>query len=299
MFGASGFVGGSVSDALKERGHEAIAIGTPRLSWCPGVGDAFIDARSSTYEELVQRVRAAKPHVVVNAAGAPDATSDDYASLFGANAAIPAFLARAAKEAGVKRFVHVSSAAVQGRVRVLDSTPRTAPASPYAESKALGERLVQKFGPSETVVYRPAGVHGANRLVTQKVARYAESRLALVAARDRPTPQSLIQNVGDAIAFLATVDADLPPIVHHPAEGVSVASLLEQLGGRSPVSCRALFLVLPLLRSVHGRFAGHARRLEMLWFGQEQAASWLDAEGWTPPVGPEGWIGLGQILRSQ
>ena len=37
-----------------------------------------------------------------------------------------------------------------------------------------------------------------------------------------------------------------------------------------------------------GPVAGASRRLEMMWFGQEQADSWLDGL-WSAPVGRDGW----------
>jgi nucleoside-diphosphate-sugar epimerase len=299
VVGSSGFVGAHVLQSLEGLTVSASGIRAPRLGWHPEDDRALQNIlNGSNFAEFVSALQGHRPAAVVNAAGAPDAMSDDASRLFGANAAAAAFVARAAREAGVRRLVYVSSAAVQGRRATLDSSDSVSPLTPYAESKAMGESLSLKYGPSGTVIYRPAGVHAASRRVTQSVARYARSRLAIVGDPDAPTPQALAQNVGDAISFLALADGSVPSRVHHPAEDITVGSMLQALGGRAPVSLPMLSLIRPLVRLPSGRHAGHARRLEMLWFGQTQAKSWLSMAGWNPPVGKEGWYRLGSALQN-
>ena len=77
--------------------------------------------------------------VLINAAGNPDASSQDEDGLYGANALLPALLLRAARAAGVRRFVHVSSAVVQNDKAVLDASEDLRPFSPYSASKVMGE----------------------------------------------------------------------------------------------------------------------------------------------------------------
>jgi len=38
--------------------------------------------------------------------------------------------------------------------------------------------------------------------------------------------------------------------------------------------------------------AANARRVELLWFGRRQQESWLTRQGWSLPVGLEGWHAL-------
>ena len=45
------------------------------------------------------------------------------------------------------------------------------------------------------------------------------------------------------------------------------------------------------------QIASNARRVEMLWFGQSQAPSWLTEAGWIPPAGRDEWVRLGLELR--
>jgi hypothetical protein len=124
--------------------------------------------------------------------------------------------------------------------------------------------------------------------------RVLSSRAASVAGPgDGPTPQVLVQNVGDAIAFV-TLSTEAPPdVVLQPWEQLSVAGLVRLLGDREPkhVPARPARLVVGAsarLGALAGPLAGASRRLEMMWFGQDQLPGWLDAR-WSPPVGPSGW----------
>ena len=302
VFGATGFVGAAVARALRARGAVVVQMSAPRL---PPTGPERVEGALGELTDdiaaLAQRLAGAD--CVVNAAGAAEATSPDEDSLTAANAMLPGYLAMAATLGGVPRFVHVSSAAVQGRTRVLDSSPSVTPFSPYSRSKALGERLARKAH-TGTVVYRPPGVHGADRRVSRVMARVARSPLSSVARPGTsPTPQTLLANVGDAIAFLATTTTQPPAIVAHPSEGLTTAGLLVLLGGRPPREVpRALarVVVAVVTASAHAvpQVAANARRLEMLWFGQSQAPSWLTHAGWSPPAGRDAWQELGRLLAT-
>jgi dTDP-4-dehydrorhamnose reductase len=235
----------------------------------------------------------------VNAAGVSDAAEADLGTLMAANAALPGVIARAANG---MRFVHVSSAAVQGRTPTLDSTHTVNPFSPYSVSKSVGELAVHRFMP-DAIIYRPAGVHGADRTVTRTIARIARSSAACVAAPGMdPTAQSLIENVADAIAYLTLVDLKPPAVVAHPGEGITTSELMEYLGGKRPRQiprslATASIAAAYRLGRQSGPIVANARRLEMLWLGQKQSASWLTHNGWEPRFGVERWRALGTELR--
>ena len=292
VVGASGFVGSAVCDALIRRGHDVVRLKAPRIDTSANITDNNA-ALTSIRQELANCVS------LVNAAGVSEATGTNSNEMTAANGTLPGVIGRACADAGV-RFIHVSSAAVQGRKEVLDADPSTMPFSAYSNSKALGESNALNYG--QTCVYRPPGVHGADRAVTQTIAKLARSRLSSVAGDgSRNTAQALIGNVADAIAFLATCDEPPPPIVSHPSEGLTTASLLEALGGKTPARipttfARGLVSAAFVAGRTRGALTGHARRLEMLWLGQGQSESWLTTAGWSPPHHRDSWRELGRAL---
>lgn len=293
VLGATGFVGRHVVGALSTRGIEVVAVAAPRVK-----------TRARSLEELrgqleapdVQaavgelELRLAGARVVINAAGVADAAGGGDV-LFGADALLPGLVARAAPPAA--RVVHVSSAAVQGRRPVLDETEEYAPFSDYSTAKMLGEQLAREER-SSVVIFRPTSVQGAERRVTQQIARIASSPLSSVASgNQRATPQVLAENVADAIAYVALTPDVPPPVVLQPWEGLTTMSLLTSLGDRAPrripnVIARPVLGVLFFIGSRRSKVAGMARRVEMLWYGQDQKPGWLTGR-WRAPLGPERW----------
>lgn len=294
VLGASGFIGSAVVTAVAAGGAEVRAVPAPRLRTAARtVADLRRHADATGAEEAALAEVLADADVVVNAAGLSDAIAGGEDALFGANALLPLVVARAlGRRDRPARLVHVSSAAVQGRTSCLDESPAVAPFSPYSSSKALGEQVL--LGHPGVVVFRPTSVHGPQRAVTKRLVGVLASRVASVAgAGTRPTPQVLVANTADAIAFTALAP-DPPRIVLQPGEGLTTAGLVRVVGGREP-----RHLPEPLARgavaalTVGGdrvpRITVTGRRLEMMWFGQDQMRGWLEDAGWAPVVGIEGW----------
>ena len=310
VVGASGFVGSHVCAALEARGIEVIRARAPRIAQVSGSGTdaaAHVDVAAHVEQQDLDPTLIdswAGADALVNAAGDPDASSRDAGALDAANGALPGLLGRLALAAGIPRYVHVSSAVVQGRRLILDASDAFDAFSPYARSKVLGERLASRFGPEETVCYRPPSVHHESRRGTQLTAKIASSALSSVASPGtQHTPQALAANVGDAIAELATCEATPPRVVIHPWEGLNCEGLLELLGGRRPKRlprwfARAAVRALAAAGTTLPRLSANARRIEMVWFGQDQDESWLTRQGWVPPVGFEGWRALRERLGS-
>ena len=299
VVGASGFVGSAVIDALNLRGALVVSVCAPRIVSDPRNGSAeCLDRFPEIEAELALRFRGS--NVVVNAAGVADAKCTDASRLLGGNGILPGIIGRAARSAGTQRYIHVSSGAVQGRRSMLDDSLDALPFSPYSWSKAVGETLALASGPEETVLYRPGGVHGENRSVTRMTLRIARSPFAVVAAPGNyATPQALIGNVGDGIAFVALWQGHAPIVINHPWEGITTAEMLSLLGDREPHQiprflAQAVIFAMSHIRGRDARVLATARRLETLWFGQEQAPSWLTSAGWRPPLGKEEWRNMAQ-----
>lgn len=303
VLGASGFVGSAVVEALSRRGAVAFPVRAPRIEApspleITSIPGTFSDARDALTAAF------AGADVVINCAGEPDAGSRALGKLYGANGVLPGVAGAAGRAAKARRYVHVSSAVVQGRTSRLDDSFVVDGFSAYARSKILGERSALDLGPTSTCVYRPPSVHAASRKVSWLTSRIAASPVASVAAPGtQNSPQAHIDNVGDVIAFLALTTAEPPVVVSHPSEGLTSAGLMQLLGGRPPlVIPRPLARGLTWTAEVAGRLvpavAANARRVEMLWFGQDQAPSWAVEWGWLPVAGEREWQALAEELQS-
>jgi nucleoside-diphosphate-sugar epimerase len=302
VVGGTGFVGTAVVQALRDGGANVIAIAGPRLAIDRTLAREGRLPREAFLQEVAQlRESLVGVDIVVNAAGDPNASSAQPDELLGPNAALPVVVQRACVEAGVSRFIHVSSSVVQGDRPTLDSDAAVQPFSHYSFSKALGEKWVRAEGESdlEVVIYRPPSVHAPGRGVTEKIRSVARSPLSTVAgAGDRPTPQALLENVADGIRFLAVCPERPPTIVHHPWEGLTSADLLLLLGGRPPrhippALARTLVGTAKTVEILAPPLAPNRRRVELLWLGQVVAPSWLTSAGWSPVAGRDAWRSLG------
>ena len=304
LFGASGFVGSSVYLELHRAGLNPVTVAAPRISSrARSIQRATIDIQTAPeYPEV--REQADDCDVMINAAGLAQPLAKDLDTLYGANAIWPGILARASGESGC-RFIHVSSAAVQGTDQ-LDETARYSPTSHYARSKTLGEMAIAQILPGNSTAFRPTSVHGASRSVTQQLARLARSRWAFTAdPGTQPTPQVHIRNVGSAIAFVTRWLGSSPQIVLQPSEGWTTASFLEVLGlGKKPKQLPIHPALGPVLvssaqRLGMSRAATQFRRFDLLLHGQEQHDKWLSEHGWVPVAGLSEWQAMAEHLQRE
>jgi nucleoside-diphosphate-sugar epimerase len=302
-----GFVGRAAARALNPA-HEVIHFPAPRLRSADATPisateavDQFLDTQR--YRDLT--VALSGTDCVLNCAGLADPACSDLPRLFGANAALPQVLHAATVQAGGTRYVHVSSAAVQGRTPVVDESFTFEGFSPYAASKSLGEILLsQCLGTIDTVIYRATSVQGLDRAMTRSLTRYATLPLIpIVGEGNQRLPLSLIDNVGAALAFLAT--EHLPSGCYiHPWEGVTTESLFLALAPRpkflrlpaKPV--RVALEALYAASRVRRELAAVARRAELLFCGQDVACSSLTKHGFHPPVGVEGYERLQHVAAN-
>ena len=279
-----------------------LRLSAPRLrSGSNEAASLVAEAKAATAETATLSAAIAGADVVINAAGVADAVSDQAAAMMGANALLPRVVREATVAAGSHRYVHISSAAVQGRRDPIDETLTVEPFSLYTRSKALGEQTLA--GCPETVIFRPTSVHGVERSVSRSVARLARSPLASVAGDgSSPTPQVLVENVASAVAFVALHEGIVPPVVLQPWEGLTAATLIQVLGGRRarrvPKSV-ARASVSVLRRVPSAKVAANVRRLEMLWFGQGQVDGWLSTTDWRAPSGILVWHELAAAMKAE
>jgi nucleoside-diphosphate-sugar epimerase len=155
--GASGFVGSHIAQAFAEAGYE-VRCGVRASSsarWIPDLERIPLDMTGQTkdFSRAVENI-----DLVVHAAGITRARrAADYHVV---NAGGTQKLAAAALEAGVRRFVLISSLAARGPDE-LARDGRDHPESAYGRSKLEAEASLRGFDERmEAVVLRPAGVYG-------------------------------------------------------------------------------------------------------------------------------------------
>ncbi|MGH3774018.1 MAG: NAD-dependent epimerase/dehydratase family protein [Pseudonocardiaceae bacterium] len=304
VLGGSGFIGSACVAALRGAGWYARAEPAPRLTTrarSPRELTSELPHHKATIDRLAEVLDSTD--VVINAGGMPANNASDSDDLFGANSLLPGVVAFAARQAGVRRFIHLSSISVQGRMDPLDETMRHHVHSPYSSSRSLGEQIIEGPEHDHTVILRLLSVHGVARAGTWRLNRIAHSPFSSTAGRgDRPTPLALIENVGAAVEFLAAYEGNVPKVVLQPTEGITTGDVLELLGDRKPrhVPVR-LAKPLTTLLLLAGRRSRRAhtlgRGIELLWLGQGQKRSWLTEAGFVSPVGAEGWAAMGRALN--
>jgi len=281
VLGASGFVGSAIVQHLRGDGCEVVELRSPRVVLSPNVQDPYQVVSLGESHHAVDELEASfiGIDVVINAAGISAPDDGPSPELYGANSLLPAIAAWAAERAGVKRVIHLSSAAVQGRKSMLDETLDATPFSPYSRSKALGERafLTAHSKPSvDLIVIRATSVQGPGRATTKSLRWFAQSPLSSVANSGRqPTVVSSIDGLVDFVRNVANSQLVLAPIMLQPWEGFSVSDVLRFAGGKEPLVlpkslCWVLITVARTLAIVIPEMSGSGRRLELAWLGQRQ-----------------------------
>jgi nucleoside-diphosphate-sugar epimerase len=215
LTGASGFLGSRLATRLARDGRELRAIVRPgtdlrripreirEVVWGE-IGETDTVARAMAGIDVVFHTAAR-----VSAGG-------DRAAFARDNVEAVATLLAAADDAGVKRFVHVSSIGIYGASQngaIVESTPLD-PAieqrGHYAWSKAESDRLVREFSGRSgmsTVVVRPGILYGAD--APPFIARLqfpvprAKGRRLIIGRRDALLPLAHVDNVCEALVLAA------------------------------------------------------------------------------------------------
>jgi UDP-N-acetylmuramyl pentapeptide phosphotransferase/UDP-N-acetylglucosamine-1-phosphate transferase/dTDP-4-dehydrorhamnose reductase len=291
VIGATGFIGSSVTEYLRQQGLDVRALAAPRLTLDPAShsGDDVL-AEAQGHPAAVELAKQLMNcDMVVNAAGMATPDASPTQELYGADALLPAVIAQAAVAAAVPRVIHLSSAAVQGRKALLDETSEVHPFSPYSRAKALGECGLLRMAADEQlrentdlIIVRATSVQGPNRPTTRSLKRVAMSPLSSVASPGtQPTVVSSVDGLTRFIHQVGVRQGVVSPILLQPWEGLSVREVLKGASGKEPhvLPRRACLVLLTCGRAV-GRvipeLAGLVRRVELMWLGQEQvkASPW-------------------------
>jgi nucleoside-diphosphate-sugar epimerase len=186
LTGASGYTGGRLLQALRDRGDEVAVLVRPKSL------SSTLAERASTIVEgdlsdgaAVDRLVAGRDAVlhvaaVYRTAGHPD---DYYREV---NVRGTERLLEAAARHGVRRFVHTSTVGVHGHVErpPADETAPLAPGDIYQETKAEAETLALRYHRTRGVpvaVVRPGAIYGPGETRLLKLFRsIARGRYAVV-----------------------------------------------------------------------------------------------------------------------
>ncbi len=186
--GATGFAGRPILQAVLAQGHiVSTLVRSPQTQIFPPavtiVKGGLSDPQS--LQTLVQGVDA-----VVHVAGAISAVNRN--EFFAVNATGTHNMMAAARAAGVKRFIHISSLAA-----------RHPHLSHYAASKATAEQEVQSTnGSMATLILRPAAIYGPGDRATLPLLQQLMRPTAILPGRE--TNKFSLLHVDDFAAIVAT-----------------------------------------------------------------------------------------------
>lgn len=297
--GADGFIGRNLCSKVEERGFPVVRI----VRRAEGLGsdrrvaanlESVVDARSLLQGTAVVVHLAGRAHVL------RETETDPYAAFQRANVDATLLLARGALQAGVGRFVFVSSIGVNGNEthgKPFTEVDEPAPVEAYALSKLHAEQRLKAFCAQsgiELVIVRPPLVYGPS-------AAGNFGRLLKLAASGLPLPIGGIRNRRNLIGVENLSEFLLTCAVHPGAAGQTflaaepevrstpelITSLARALGRRA----RIFSVPLGLLRTcvgVVGKRSEFDKLCASLEISPDKARSVL---GWSPTISFDEQIG--------
>ena len=283
--GATGFVGQALVRELAARRRNGLRLFSRR----PGeIGGRRVAALPETREALTG------VDVVIHLAGIAHQTAEDV-DYQRANVDLPIALARLAHQAGVRRFVFISTSHVHGRWSAAPLTPDSplSPKSPYARSKATAEVALSAYVGEvgmELVIVRPPLVYGPEAKANFAIlARAAKLGLPLPLGRAKGVRSMVsLTNLIDAIIWVAVEPLPTALTILLPAdpEDLPVGDMylgLCRAAGRS-----AFLLPVPstLMRSGLGA-VGKAEIYDSLFRPASINRDHWRVIGWCPPQSAE------------
>jgi len=294
--GASGFIGSSLLTKIENRGENALALTRNPLKWKQGSNAVywFEHYLASPSMNLVDEIKgtdvvvhlAARVHVL------DEKLADPLPEFRKVNVDGTLNFARQAAEAGVKRFIFISSIGVHGNQNTRPFTVHDAPnpVEPYAVSKLEAEQELRQLADAtgmELVAIRPPLVYGPN-------APGNFGRLVRLVHKGLPLPLGLVRNKRSLVALDNLVDLILT-CTQHPAaagqtflvsdgEDLSTPELIHKLASAMGRPARLLPVPLALLR-LGGTITGKKAEVDRLIGSlQVDIGHTCDTLSWQPPV---------------
>ncbi|MBI4968874.1 MAG: NAD-dependent epimerase/dehydratase family protein [Rhodospirillales bacterium] len=291
--GASGLVGGAVLRHLLAAGHPVVAALRRPMPMPDGVTVRPIgDLGPATDWRAALDGVDAVVHAAARVHQIDEPLGDALAVYRQANRDGTLGLARQAQEAGVRRFVFISTAKVMGESSALghpftENDP-PAPADAYAVSKWEAEQAVMALPGLESVVLRPPLVYGPG------VKANLQS-LMKVLVRGLPLPLGAVRNRRSLVGATNLAQAVRLALTHPQAVGrtylvsdwtASSPELVRQIAKALGRSARLLPVPSGLIR-LGGWLLGRPEIVERVLGSLEISAKRLTEElGWNPTLPP-------------
>jgi len=295
LTGVTGFIGLTLAQALLQQGYSLKAAvrhtstNLPSTIQQVAINNLLPDTDWKTACVEVDAIihLAARAHIL------NDTATDPLAAFRETNTAGTLNLARQAANAGVRRFIFISSIGVNGNQTF--GKPFTAadtpnPAEPYAISKheaELGLRQIAAETGMEVVIIRPPLVYGAN-------APGNFGRLIHTVARGIPLPLGSIHNHRSLVALPNLIDL-ITTCIDHPAaanqtflvsdgEDLSTTDLLRRLGDALGKPARLLPIPQAWLETTLTLLGKRAIAQRLCGSLQIDLSHTRNTLGWTPPI---------------
>lgn len=278
--GANGFVGKAVCEHLLALGaHVKGAVRNyPLASYHVQAPSLTADANWTTQLQQVDVVVhcAARVHVM------SDTATDPLAAFRAVNTEGTLNLARQAAEAGVKRFIFISSIKVNGEHtdpgKPFDENVQTPPEDPYGRSKYEAEQglmaLANECDMAVTII-RPPLIYGEGvKANFASMMRWVRKGIPLPFARLNNARNLLaLPNLCDFIANAMAHPAAVNQVflVADPV-AVSTSQLLAAIAEAEGVSCRLFYLPPRVIRGL-GRCVGIDAKLQRIYGSLEMDTS--------------------------
>jgi dihydroflavonol-4-reductase len=270
-----------LANALLARGHEVKALARTPAPALAEAGGEVVPGSLDDITALRRLVEGAE--VVYHVAGAIAARSE--ADFMRVNGEGTARVAEAARAAGVRRFVYVSSIAVSGpsaRGKPMDEAGPARPITPYGRSKQAGEEAVVRGGVSFTII-RPPVVYGPRDKSVLRIFRLARRGYAPLLG-DGLQELSLIFAADLARALLAAAASPAAKgRTYHAAhpEVVTQRELVRAIGRACGRTVRTVAVPAPVVRALINVTAVAARMTGRATFLEPSKAPELLAPAWT------------------
>jgi nucleoside-diphosphate-sugar epimerase len=226
--GHDGYIGPVLVSLLKEHGHSVAGLDTFFFEDCT-LSDA------PTIDRVIRKdIRAVTPadfdgmDAVIHLAGLSNDPMGDInpACTYDINAEATETLGRAAKSAGVSRFLFSSSCSIYGAASptdVLDESASFNPVTPYGESKVRSEAILSQLADDDfsPVYLRNATAYGASPklradLMVNSLVGYAYLTGEVLIKSDGTPWRPLVHVQDISRAFIAALDAPKDVIHNRP-----------------------------------------------------------------------------------